>query len=49
MSIERRLMFRVYGADIVLTPKALGMPGAVKMAEKLVSIRIYGTIYMEAR
>jgi cysteine synthase A len=35
MSIERRQVFKLLGADLVLTPAAEGMPGAVKRAEEL--------------
>jgi cysteine synthase A len=37
MSIERRKLLKLFGAEIVLTPAALGMTGAVKEAERLVS------------
>lgn len=37
MSVERRAVLRQLGADLVLTPAADGMPGAVRVAEKLVA------------
>jgi cysteine synthase A len=35
MSIERRKLMKVFGADIVLTPGALGMKGAIEKAKEL--------------
>jgi cysteine synthase A len=37
MSIERRKLFKILGADIVLTPAADGMKGAVAEAQRLVN------------
>jgi cysteine synthase A len=36
MSIERRRLLQVLGADLVLTPAEKGMPGAIAAAEELV-------------
>ena len=35
MSVERQLLMKAYGAEVVLTPGSLGMQGAIQKAEEL--------------
>jgi len=37
MTVERRQLMAIFGAELVLTPGAEGMPGAVRKAEQLVA------------
>jgi len=37
MSVERRQLLAIFGAELVLTPGAEGMPGAIRRAEQLVA------------
>ena len=37
MSVERRMLMAILGAELVLTPGAEGMPGAIRKAEELLA------------
>jgi len=39
MSMERRVMVKSFGAELILTPGAKSVPGAIAMAEKIVQER----------
>lgn len=39
MSMERRVVIRAFGAELVVTPAAKGLPGALAMAQKIAAER----------
>ncbi len=43
-SVERRNLLKAYGAELVLTPGAQGMPGAVRKAEELAARIPHGVL-----
>ena len=44
MSVERRKVLRAMGAEVVLTPAADGMPGAIRRAERLLAETPHGFV-----
>ena len=39
MSMERRVVIRSFGAELICTPAAKGLPGALAMAKKVAAER----------
>lgn len=47
MSVERRAIMKAYGAELVLTPRELGMKGAIARAQELASVNAPAWIPMQ--
>jgi len=47
MSLERRQLLQIFGAELVLTPGAEGMPGAIRKAKELAQTTPGGVILQQ--